>query len=353
VNFVWNYCNQASYEHWVRQRHWLTYCELHTLTKGASAKLPINSQTIQRIAQEHTTRREQFRRIKLRWRSARQSLGWIPFSGQTFLCDGDKVRYNGQLFRLWLSRPLPMGAKIKAGSFTQDAKGRWYVHLNIEADIHKEHGDRDIGIDLGLKEQAVCSDGVSYSRENLTVRYEHKLASAQRAHKKRLVRTLHAKIKNKRLDWAHKTTTALCQSSERIAWGGVKSKGLMKTNLAKSVADAAWYQFKTMLRYKANTHNTAKSEVNEAYSTQTCSHCFERTGPRGRQQLGVREWQCTHCQAIHHRDINAARNIWHIAWVGPLVEASSGQCLSLVTRATGKHVRNKGHSKASDQGIDR
>jgi putative transposase len=75
------------------------------------------------------------------------------------------------------------------------------------------------------------------------------------------------------------------------------------------VLDAGWGMFRTMLRYKCDDAGVWFEEVNEAYSTQTCSCCQSRTGPKGVAGLGIREWACEVCGAYHHRDINAAINI--------------------------------------------
>lgn len=143
VNFVWNYCNQTSAHAYQRNKQFLTYHDLHALTKGASKLLSINSQTIQAIAKEHYTRRKQHKRSKLRWRSRRRSLGWVPFNGQTARVYEDKITYNKQTFRFWKSRELPMGSKIKTGSFNQDARGRWYVNLQVEFELSQERGTKE------------------------------------------------------------------------------------------------------------------------------------------------------------------------------------------------------------------
>ena len=79
--------------------------------------------------------------------------------------------------------------------------------------------------------------------------------------------------------------------------------------MAKSVLDAGWGMFRTMLRYKCDDAGVWFEEVSEAYSTQTCSCCQSRTGPKGVAGLGIREWACEVCGTYHHRDINAAINI--------------------------------------------
>lgn len=312
VNFVWNYCNQTSSHVFKANKHFITNIELDALTKGSSKLLQINSQTIQAISKEHYTRRKQHKRSKLRWRSRRKSLGWIPFKGQTVQVFEDTITYNKQTFRFWKSRDLPVGAKLKTGSFNQDARGRWYVNLQVEFEqAPMVSGNKEAGGDQGLKRLMTLSDGETFDRENLTRLFEEKLASAQRANKKRQVRNIHAKIKHKREDFNQKLSTHLCRTYCRLAIGGVRSSALMKTRMAKSVADASWPRMNELLVYKAITHGTElRLGVNEAYTTQECHVCQERTGPKGIAELGVREWMCRTCGSRHDRDQNSGINIF-------------------------------------------
>jgi putative transposase len=148
-----------------------------------------------------------------------------------------------------------------------------------------------------------------YSRENLTRTHEDVLAMAQRANKKKRIKTIHAKIANCRKDWTHKTTTAIVNRATLIAVGNVSSTKLAKTSMAKSVYDAGWGQLRTCLEYKAKRLGVDYREVDESYSSVTCSGCGARTGPSGLSALGVRVWCCTACGAVHNRDRNAAHNI--------------------------------------------
>jgi transposase len=79
--------------------------------------------------------------------------------------------------------------------------------------------------------------------------------------------------------------------------------------MAKSVLDAGWSTFRTMLQYKSDDAGVWFEEVNEAYSTQTCSACDARSGPKGIAGLGIREWICPDCGVVHDRDVNAAKVI--------------------------------------------
>ncbi len=308
INYVWNYCNDVSLLAFRRDKTWLTAYDLHKLTAGTSKDLRLSADTIQQVCAEYVTRRRQCKQVKLRWRSHKRSLGWIPFKAAYIKLKDDTVTYCGHRFRLWLSRPV--AGVVKTGSFTQDARGRWYVNLQCEVcDATEPVGLLDLGIDLGLNHQIACSDGIIYSRENLTRQHETALAMAQRAHKKHRAQAIQAKIANTRSDWTHKATTAIAKRAKLIVIGDVSSATLIKTPFAKSTYDAAWHRVRTQLRYKAIKLAGVCVSGREAFSSVTCSGCGARCGPRGLSGLGVRTWVCLCCGITHERDVNAARNI--------------------------------------------
>jgi IS605 OrfB family transposase len=138
---------------------------------------------------------------------------------------------------------------------------------------------------------------------------EPKLACAQRARQRSRTRAIHAKIANRRKDFLHKLSTRLVKAHGAVFVGNVNASALAKTRQAKSVLDAGWSAFRTMLRYKCDDAGVWFAEVDEAFSTQTCSVCNSRAGPKGREGLGIRGWMCSVCGAIHDRDVNAAQNI--------------------------------------------
>lgn len=161
-----------------------------------------------------------------------------------------------------------------------------------------------------MKECAVASDGQRIEGRFYR-KLEQKLGIAQRAGKKDRARVIHAKIKNQRKDMLHKFSTALVRDNAAIFVGNVSSAKMVKTKMAKSTLDAGWSMFKTMLEYKSRQAGVVFEEVNEAYSTQTCSCCgsISSSSPKGRTGLGIREWTCVDCGSTHDRDINAAKNI--------------------------------------------
>jgi putative transposase len=167
------------------------------------------------------------------------------------------------------------------------------------------------GIDLGLKTMATCSDGTAFDMPRWYRLSEQRMGIVQRANKKRQVKAIHAKIGNQRKGAIHKETSALVSKHTAIFVGNVNAKALAKTGMAKSVHDTAWTTFRAQLKYKAIRQCVVFEEVNEAFSTQTCSSCgtVPDSRPKGIAGLGIREWTCSACGSVHDRDTNAARNI--------------------------------------------
>ncbi len=310
VNFVWNYCNETSFNAIRNHGKWLSAIDLKNLTSGSAKELGISSVTVQAICEEYAIRRIQFKKRKLRWRisqGSKRSLGWIPFKANSIQVKGDRVTYLGKEFRIWLSRPIE--GRILAGSFSQDAQGHWYVNLACEvARIAHRHEVEDVGIDLGLKTSAVLSDGAVIENQAQYKKLEVKLGKAQRAKKKRQAKKIHAKIKNKRRDFLHKETTKIARKYHTVFVGDVSGKFVQSGN-GKSSTDASIGVIRDLLKYKAMRHSGYCFEVSENSSTVTCSICHKRTGPIGLSGLGVREWTCSECHAHHDRDVNAAKNI--------------------------------------------
>ena len=123
------------------------------------------------------------------------------------------------------------------------------------------------------------------------------------------VRALDPALKGEVCRATDQLSTKLVRRYGAIFVGNVNASALTKTGQAKSVLDAGWSQFRSYLQYKCDDAGGWFVEVNEAYSTQDCSVCDARSGPKGLKELGIREWVCSHCGTVHQRDRNAAKNI--------------------------------------------
>lgn len=312
VNFVWNYINELSSRSIKERGTFLSAFDIHPYTKGANKELGLHSQTLQCVAKEYVTRRKQFKKARLNWRKsggARRSLGWIPVNTGAAKWKNGQIYFNGQYYKVWDSYGLS-DFKFRTACFNEDSRGRWYFNVVVEVDAEQSKGKGSVGIDLGCKEAATDSDGGRVVGRQYR-KLESKLGVAQRANNKHRVKAIHANIKNRRSDDLHKYSRKLVDSNAAIFVGNVNSLGLAKTKMAKSVLDAGWGMLKTMLEYKCDHAGVVFEEVNESYTTQTCSSCgvIPASSPKGRAGLGIREWSCSNCGTTHDRDINAAKNI--------------------------------------------
>ncbi len=331
VNDVWNYVNEVNRKNFRNfkqggSRGFLSAFDISNLLSGSSKELGLHSQTIQAIAETYVICRKTAKKVYLSWRNKYRHLGWIPFKAAGIKLLENTVIYQNKTYRFYRDRQLPADAKIKTGSFNKDSRGRWYLNITFETAAFVSHStpNSEIGIDLGVKDVMTLSDGTSFHRAGTTKQYEDQLATAQRANKKKQVRKIQSKIKNSRRDCYHKLTSQIAKQFAKIYIGNVKSQNIIDKelkNLTKGVYDASWYFIKNLLEYKAIKFGGLYKEVSEAYTTQDCSSCGARTGPKGIEDLGIREWICSSCGASHRRDINAAKNILRIGHYTPVMAA--------------------------------
>ncbi|WP_435283345.1 RNA-guided endonuclease InsQ/TnpB family protein [Streptomyces koelreuteriae] len=220
------------------------------------------------------------------------------------------------------SRTLP--TTPTSVSVIKDAAGRYFSSFVIDTDPAADQGrmpesDRTIGIDLGLTHFAVLSDGTKIDSPRFLRRAEKKLKKAQRelsrkqkgsknrAKARLKVARAHAKVVDARREFHHQLSTKLISENQGIAVEDLSVVGLARTRLAKSVHDAGWSSFISMLKYKAERYGRTLVKIGRFEPTsQTCSTCGAVDGPK---PLTVREWTCPSCGTVHDRDHNAALNI--------------------------------------------
>ncbi|MGA9854299.1 MAG: RNA-guided endonuclease TnpB family protein [Gammaproteobacteria bacterium] len=346
VSDFWNYQNNGYFESSVdietKKAKWLSGFDLMYMTAGFTKFFKrIGADTLNSVSQELVKKRFQFKTPNIHNRvsnpkSPKHSLGWIPFVPNSIKIKGNAIRFAGKTFRVFdLQRLLEYGTK-KSGCFSQNSLGEWFLNVTVELpeQVPVMTG-KHIGIDLGLKTTVTCSDGQKFS----TTEYrdtEEKLASAQRRGHKRLVKAIHAKVKNRRMDTLHKLSRKLVDENDLIVIGDVSSSKLAKTRMAKSVLDASWSMFKTMCQYKGSLAGHRVEIVNESYTTRACSNCGCLSGPSGLRQLVVRDWICSECMAEHDRDVNSAKNILSLGlrWQPLLAENESHASDARLERAS-------------------
>ncbi|MGW7548445.1 RNA-guided endonuclease InsQ/TnpB family protein [Streptomyces sp. NPDC054770] len=220
------------------------------------------------------------------------------------------------------SRTLPSAPT--SVTVVKDAVGRFFASFVIDTDPATDQArmpqtDRTIGIDLGLNHFAVLSDGTKIDSPRFLRRAEKKLKKAQkelsrkqkgsrnRAKARLKVARAHAKVANARREFHHQLSTKLISENQGIAVEDLSVAGLARTRLAKSVHDAGWASFISMLEYKAERYGRTLVKIGRFTPTsQTCSACGVVDGPK---PLNVREWTCAACGTVHDRDTNAAINV--------------------------------------------
>lgn len=224
-------------------------------------------------------------------------------------------------------RELP-NANFTSVTISRNTDGRYYASILFSSEYQPVIAIKEaIGIDLGLKNFAITSDGTKYelpkkrlaSLEKNRKRKQKKLAkktdktSKKRQKGKRLVARVSSKIVRVREDFLHKLSRKIAYENQVICVEDLAVKNMVKNpNLAKSISDSAWGMFLTMLKYKAERFGHTYLEINRFFpSSQLCSETLLpiRMLQNGYDSLGIRFVDCPHCQKQHDRDINAAINI--------------------------------------------
>lgn len=292
-----------------------------------------------------------FRRIK-----AGEKAGYPRFRGygrfdsvDFTIGDGSKLTKEGKAYfqnvgdvKLKLHRPIE--GTIKTATFQRHA-GHWYVIFVCDTgDVTAEPSSNPaIGIDLGLKSFLVTSEGESVDAPKLYRKAQAKLRRSQRAvarkkrggaNRRKAVQNLakiHAHVANQRKDFHHKTAKSLVDRYGVIVHEDLNIKGMVRSlNLAKSMHDAGWSGFLTILKQKAESAVVRVVAVNPRNTTQICSRCgCLPTVPIG---LSVRVYACEHCQFTLDRDFNAAINIKNRAGILPL-QVNVGDCVMRSARS--------------------
>src|SRR6202140_5664315 len=258
VNVVFNYCNETSLKAATRtdtKRKWMSGFDLCYLTAGATQYFDrIGAGTIQSICIHYAQKRQAARRVKLRWRvsrGARRSLGWIPFKAASLKRKGVCLRFAGKCVRVFEMQRLE-GVKWQAGCFAQDALGDWWLCLPVKVEAEQSIAPLEaVGIDLGLKDIAVTSEGERLTAGRWTQGYAEKRPSARTRAHRRQAKRIHRKAARCRADALHKFSRKMVDRYQTIIVGDVSSVKLARTRMAKAVLDSGWGLLKSFLDYKS------------------------------------------------------------------------------------------------------
>lgn len=200
-------------------------------------------------------------------------------------------------------------------------KGNYYCSICCEAEQKEyEHTGEVIGIDLGIKDLVIDSNGTKYENPRYIAKFEKKIKHLNRLFSKKQkdsknreklrikLATAHEKLCNKRKDNLHKITTKIIKENDVICIENLNVKGMTKNHpLSKAIQDASFGTLINMLKYKAAWHNRQIIEIDRYYPSSKICHCCGHK--MDSMSLSVREWTCPQCGEHHDRDINAAINI--------------------------------------------
>lgn len=231
--------------------------------------------------------------------------------------------------------------RIKSVTVKRKSTGRYEIALIVECDNQTlPQTGQSIGVDLGLTDLAILSNGKRFKSQKLHLKYRKQLHYWEKRRARRLIQAkkngvnlsdainyqkanqqvarIHEKIKNTRKDYIHKVTTYLVENFDIIVIEDLKVRKMLKNHqLARHIANESWYDFKTILQYKCDRYGKELIVINPYKTSQICSNCGYDSG---KKSLDIRKWTCQKCHKEHDRDINASKNILNIGLERALVK---------------------------------
>ncbi len=251
-----------------------------------------------------------------------QSYTTNMINGNIKLSNNDRYISIPKCPRIRIKKHRDFIGTIKSITISMTTDNKYYISLLVEEENkQKKPTDGMIGLDLGIKDLIVDSNGHKYKNHKYLTRSQNKLTKEQRKlskmvkgssnrNKQRIkVARLHKHIQNQRNDYLHKLSKKIIDENQIICIEDLKVKDMMNdSKLARNISDVSWSRFVSMLIYKADWYGRKVIKVPSTYpSSQLCHKCGYKNSLT--KDLAIRKWVCPKCGSIHDRDINAAKNI--------------------------------------------
>jgi putative transposase len=254
----------------------------------------------------------------------RQGKQSIQFPQNVKVLSDSEIKFPGNLGILRAKVHRDINGKVKTVTVSKNPDGIYFASMLVDDGFERPESSSNgdvIGVDLGLTDFAVTSNGSKYQHPRVTKRHEKNLARKQKKLARKKDRTtnnrrkaklavakVHSKIKRIREDFLHKLSRKIVDENQVIVVENLAVRNMVKNHcLAKAISDAGWGMFCTMLKYKAEMVGKVYLEIGRFFaSTHLCSNTLK---PLPKMDLSVREFDCPHCGQRHDRDINAAINI--------------------------------------------